>query len=504
MPRTSFNLALFLIMLINSNSSGQVLWGANAHPIQGGPYSTVSLAHQMVLLKETGLSFYRMDLYDATAKSTTTLTNVLAATQTYGITVLPILIPSPGSYTESAVTCSATGGTSETDAYCGGYTLAHSYATQFPGVYRWELGNEYDIFAMDCGSSCSDGSSYPADYPAATFDIVRDLIHGMLDGLHAVLPSALGIVDASGCHYGFLYGLLQSGVDFDLTGWHWYKGVNEPDITNSQCGQAGTQNFLADLNTLLGGRAIWLTEFNDHTDPLASTQGTWLSETMMPESVADARKYNVQAAFIYQLLDQIPTTTCDLGNANMDTSCEGLADENGNILASGTDVQSYTDAVPTSQTSWFAGRLTLWPNQEVRLAYETSGASLIFESTGNLVVQNRAGSQVWASNTALTGCITNWNCEAIFQSNGNFAIYQGSSLKWQTSTSSTGSILTLSASAPYLYIQNASGTLEWSSGGTFAQPASVNFSTAACIFLPTRVSRLAGGTFWPFRPTVTS
>jgi hypothetical protein len=204
--------------------------------------------------------------------------------------------------------------------------MAQEYAKQFTssGIRVWELGNEYEIYALTGGTCSADDGSTICQYNLATYDIERGLLRGLLDGIHSVNPSALGMVDAGGwCHYAFQKQLLLDGVKFDLTGWHWYSNMG--NITNAHC-SAGPTNVLGILNSW--GKAIWLTEFNSNQSSLSSVQGAWLIPTMSQWSSL-ASTYNITAAFVYQLLDQIPAASCTAGSGY----CGGLADENGFLLS---------------------------------------------------------------------------------------------------------------------------------------------------------------------------
>ncbi len=63
-----------------------ILWGINAHPVQGFPSSAIAYADQMSLLVSAGLKSYRMDVY--TVDQMSTVTDVLAATKAAGIVLL--------------------------------------------------------------------------------------------------------------------------------------------------------------------------------------------------------------------------------------------------------------------------------------------------------------------------------------------------------------------------------------------------------------------------------
>lgn len=306
----------------------------------------------------------------------------------------------------------------------------------------------------------------------------------MLDGIHSVNPSSLGMVDSGGwCHYAFQKQLLLDGINFDLTGWHWYSSMG--NITSANC-TAGPTNILGILKGW--GKPIFLTEFNSNQSDSPSAQGTYLTTTMAQWTSLAAANY-IAGAYIYQLLDQQPLTYCNsasLGNGY----CEGLADNSGNILQSGLDVQSYIYSPRhAGLLNWSAGQFTLYPGEEVNL---TNGTFLAFQPDGNLVVYNSSRVALWASNTPGNDCSPSQNCRVMFQTDGNFVIYRGSTALWATMTNSAGFVLTFSDSIPYLSIQNAAGVQLWSTGGTFA-PSALNFIGNGLNLLPSQKVTLAGG-----------
>jgi hypothetical protein len=445
----------------------------------------------MALLNQMGLSFYRMDLYpDATCPNCRSLlASAIASAQAHGITVLPLLIP-PGKPSLYA---------NEAAAHTAGFNMAQEYAKQFTssGITTWELGNEYDVCALSCTDnncgnpqSCGDGSTF-SQYNTSKYAIERGLIRGMLDGIHSESPSALGIVNSGGwCHYAFQNQLLLDGVDFNLTGWHWYSSMG--NIASANC-SAGPTNVLGILKGW--GKPIFLTEFNSNQSDSPSAQGSYLTTTMAQWTSLAPSNY-IAGAFVYQLLDQNSLTYCNSASLG-DGSCLGLADNNGTILQSGTDVQSYVVSPrDAGLLNWSAGQLTLYPGQEVKLL---NGTFLTFQVDGNLVVYNSSNVALWASNTSGHDCSPSQNCKAVFQTDGNFVIYRGTTVLWATSTNPAGFILAFAASAPYLYIQDQTGTEKWSSGGNVAPPGVVNFVDNALNLLPGQKVSLTGGNYLAFQ-----
>lgn len=268
---------------IGSNEG--IMWGVNGHPVQGGPYTSISYAQQMSDLVSAGLKNYRMDLYNTSQAST--LSKVITAASAAGIQVLPILIPSPLSYS------------SEAAAYAASYTMGKTYAAEFAtSVQVWELGNEYDGLITISG----DGSNI-SQYNQAQFALVLGTIQGLLDGIHAGNPNSKGIVDTEGvCHYGFTDGLWADGVHWDITGEHWYSLAGNITDMVGFC-TAGPLNKIALLQSHYG-KPIWITEFGYNSNPSNKTaMASWLTTTMTQWNEI-AQTYDLESAQIYELFDQ--------------------------------------------------------------------------------------------------------------------------------------------------------------------------------------------------------
>jgi Glycosyl hydrolase catalytic core len=164
--------------------------------------------------------------------------------------------------------------------------------------------------------------------------MIRGLLRGMLDGIHDGNPSSEGAIDiTSGCGYGFLEALWADGVQFDITGDHWYGG----DITNAGCANGG--NVLAKLHAF--GRPIWITEFGSGAaassdDTAGKTAEAGYDTSLMIQWSSLATQYDIEAGFIYELLDD-PATS----------DYYGICAADGTPEAPYTAVQSFLSTYPS-------------------------------------------------------------------------------------------------------------------------------------------------------------
>lgn len=103
------------------------------------------------------------------------------------------------------------------------------------------------------------------------------------------------------------------------------------------------------------------------------------------------------------------------------------------------------------------------------------GLVLAMQADGNLVLYSGA-TPLWYTGTAGQNCGTG-ACLATFQNDGNLVVYNGSTALWNSQTGGhPGAQLILSATQPYLKIQNTDGSIAWASfqNWTLSQGQSIN------------------------------
>jgi Glycosyl hydrolase catalytic core len=268
---------------VESASSRSFYWGAVGHNDwpQYGPsyaYNRVSLSTQMRLLREAGLNAYRSGCGRSSCAA------LFAGTKSAGVTVLGVLDDRPDDHL------------SEADNYQKGYKFAAQSVTAYQGGTKYfEAGNEIEDWVGVNG----DGA-VRANYKQDRYEQARGLIKGLIDGAHAADPKALVMVDDAGwCHYGFLQSLWEDGVRWDITAIHWYS--SQGNFEKAGCRSANVAQIHAAF-----GRPVWITEFNSNE---AAKNGDGAAAAAWLVSFIDqvrqvSAKYNIHAAFIYELLDE--------------------------------------------------------------------------------------------------------------------------------------------------------------------------------------------------------
>lgn len=287
---------LLIAVLSVSGQTGPeqgVNFGVNGHPLSPGSYDDISLEQQISLLKTLGLRTYRVNINPSHFERFPKLDQLITLAQREDIRILPVVVLPPKQYSD------------ENTAYSEAKKAVYKLVKQFGDrVDVWELGNEYDLY---CVKSNANGAS-PDDYDPAKYAVVRGLIRGMLEGLREGSPSSRSIIQTTqhtrtSLDSGFLERLIQDGIRFDITGYHYYS--RDGGVPTGSDGR----NSLKVLHDMFH-KPIWITEFDEsalspklgpNSNP--KEQGRALTAAMN-EIAADADRYAVVGADIYELLDQ--------------------------------------------------------------------------------------------------------------------------------------------------------------------------------------------------------
>jgi hypothetical protein len=271
----------------------RVDFGAHGHPLNPGTYSTLSLEQQLSLLKQLGLTTYRVNVNPAHPEKFDRLSELVTLAQREEIRILPVVILPPAQFSD------------ENAAYNTAKSAMHNMARQFGvRISVWELGNEYDLY---CVKNNADGAS-PSDYDTGKYNIARGLIRGMLAGLHEGSPSSRSIVQTSqhastSLDSGFLQRLIQDGITFDITGYHYYSNNGRIPTTKD-----GTKTLVILRSKF--HKPIWITEFDKSSisptlGPSSDPKQQAIALTAALNEIATgADQYDILGADIYELLDQ--------------------------------------------------------------------------------------------------------------------------------------------------------------------------------------------------------
>ena len=293
-----------------TQARAELLWGVNGHPLAA--YST-PITVQLDLMKETGLKSYRVDVSDVLRADA--LGQLINEAKKRDIEILPVL--TPGLDLDK---------TDPKALYAKAFNFAATIVSRFQHDVRvWELGNELENYAIIKACEMKDdGTQYncawgPAggvgvdEYFTPRWKKVSAVLKGLSDGTSSVDPTIRKAIGTAGWgHVGAFERMKQDGVKWDISVWHMYGDDPEWGF-----------KYLA-----VYGKPIWVTEFNTAggSQPGQDKQAEALRKTMQRlNELKD--KYSVEAAHVYELLDETywaPSTEAFMGLYTLDK------DQNGN------------------------------------------------------------------------------------------------------------------------------------------------------------------------------
>ena len=261
-----------------------LIWGANGHPFRA--YPDIPLETQIRLVRELGMTHYRIGSHDER------MAGLKSIADDHGVTLLPI-IHADGPFEEKTAQ----------QLYDDSFARALGSTRLYRGQFAvWELGNELESFAIiqPCEMR-DDGTQYPCewgpaggvnpeDYYGPRWEKVSAALAGLLDGARKGDPDAKYAIGTAGWgHLGAFERWKSDGLDWDITVWHDYETV--------------TEEYLEHLAGF--GKPIWITEFNAGGGGFETEEE---NARLLTERIAYYRamreKYRVDAAFIYELLDE--------------------------------------------------------------------------------------------------------------------------------------------------------------------------------------------------------
>jgi hypothetical protein len=266
-----------------------VLWGVNGHPFSA--YPGISPEDQIAEVARLGLKSYRVNV--TRTNQVADLKRLIRIAAARKVTILPILTPPV-----------ALADTSADDLYRQSKRFAEEVVGPLKGqVSVWELGNEMESFAIinPCEMK-DDGTQYnckwgPAggvgvdEYFTPRWRKVSAVLKGLSVGVTGVDPQAKKAMGTAGWgHLGAFARLKNDGVEWDISVWHQYS-------EDADWAYEKLQAY---------GKPIWITEFSppNADRPDAEALRPVRLEAMMRKIQKNAAKYRIEAAFIYELLDE--------------------------------------------------------------------------------------------------------------------------------------------------------------------------------------------------------
>ncbi|EHK54150.1 DUF4214 domain-containing protein [Allomesorhizobium alhagi] len=292
-------------------ATADFLWGVNGHPITA--YPGVRIERQLDFIEDLGLKSYRVNI--SSEDNADDLAALVAAAKKRGIEMLPVITPQAVDLEED----------SPDELYGKAKKVAVTLATRFKDEIRvWELGNEMENHAIikPCENR-DDGTQYPCawgpaggtdalDYYGPRWVKVSAVLKGLSDGITAVDPGIKKAMGTAGWgHVGAFARMNNDGIDWDISVWHMYG--EDPEWAFREI--AGY------------GKPIWVTEFNH---PLGSQRGERQQAEGIKQTMTRLRelqsKYKVEAAHIYELLDETywaPSHEAEMGLVRLAATADG-------------------------------------------------------------------------------------------------------------------------------------------------------------------------------------
>ena len=266
----------------------ELLWGANGHPFTA--YNGVSIDEQLGFLTDMGLKSYRVNISDLS--SAPALEALIAKAEPLGIAILPALTPS---LSLDALTPEV--------LHARAHEFAFRLVSRFKGrIGVWELGNELEVHAIIRACEMrDDGTQYPCawgpaggngplDYYGPRWAKTSAVLKGLSEGAAAADPTARKAMGTAGWgHVGAFERMRQDGIAWDISVWHLY----------------GEDPEWAFKLLAAHGKPIWVTEMNHPrgSEPGEQQQADGMRR-WMTRLAELAPRYNVEAAHIYELLDE--------------------------------------------------------------------------------------------------------------------------------------------------------------------------------------------------------
>lgn len=245
---TQFSASVISTGSIHKLLSGSTLQiGIVGHPFGSEPYQNVSPATQIKLVKNMGMSWYRIGIMvtsDGTATVPHVLDPLLAAAAAGNVNILPMVYPRTLDFDDT-----------ESVSYTKGKTLGSNLAAKYGKYFSYyNLGNDLEL---DLLLPKTTGQSQN-HYDRKKFNVTAAYLKGLDEGIKLKDPGAKTMIGAGWLHYGFLRMCEWYGVKYDVVAYQWYSDMegaapkapnNIPDITLK-------------LSSLFPNKPIWFTEFN--------------------------------------------------------------------------------------------------------------------------------------------------------------------------------------------------------------------------------------------------
>lgn len=214
--------------------------------------------------------------------------------------------------------------------YENGYEWGKKVGSSYPGkVDYYQLANEVS------GSVISSGNGLKKeDYDSQKYEILKDYLLGLRDGIHKTDPKAKFILSAHWICLAVIDMLIGDGLEVDVIGWNWYSEMGD-DLTHKPIDEGAPLDIPGHFAKY--GKPFWIVEVNQSG---GDTQGEEKQVEFLKNLINNS--YNsekISGMFVYKFVDSICT------EGDKPTSHLGIVkDKSSQITKSDCDIADPKDA----------------------------------------------------------------------------------------------------------------------------------------------------------------
>lgn len=266
--------------------SGLML-GINGH-MGDAPYLATSPAKQIQLLKERGITWYRLNIQtksDGSASSSQLLEALQVAATNGGVKILPMLYLRDLNYADS-----------EAISYEKGKLRGANFAARYGQYFEfYNLGNDLELPLLLPQKTGQSQSHYYID----KFNVVAAYLKGMDEGIKSKDADAKTMITAGWLHYGFLQMCERYGIKYNIIAYNWYS-----DMETAAARTPNIPDITLKLSALFPTKPIWFTEFNYRYKATSLTNEADQNAFVTKFLAKCKANPQVKVAMVYQLFDE--------------------------------------------------------------------------------------------------------------------------------------------------------------------------------------------------------
>lgn len=219
--------------------------------------------------------------------------------------------------------------------YNSGYEWGKIVGAQYPQkVDYYQLANEVSGTLIESSNGMA-----REDYNAEKYEIMKNYLMGLRDGIYKSDPNAKFIVSAHWVCYAIIDMLIEDGLKFDVIGWNWYSEMGD-DLTKKQTDEAGIIDIPGHFAKTK--KPFWIVELNQSGGDIDGEQKQADFLQIILNNSYNTKSIN--GAFVYRFADTICT------EGDQPTSHLGIVkDKKSTTTKSGCDIGEPKEAYTVFQ-----------------------------------------------------------------------------------------------------------------------------------------------------------